>query len=88
VWLGAAFILTFFFFFSYHGLFAYFTFDDGTTINGGHIDIGPWGELDVEYGTNGNSHGAAFHGVDVKISEGGVFEVGESKASGTVRAAR
>src|SRR6266702_2205449 len=31
-WLGAAFILSLFFFFSYHGLFAYFTFDDGTTV--------------------------------------------------------
>lgn len=45
--LGALFILVFFFLFSYSGLFAYFTFDDGTAVvaNLGHFETSMWSNL-------------------------------------------
>src|SRR6202035_3632745 len=57
---------------------------DGTTVNGGALTIGSFGAIDVEYGSNGPSHGATFDGVTVNNNNGGTFEVGETSASGTV----
>jgi fibronectin-binding autotransporter adhesin len=58
--------------------------DDGTTVNGGTLTVGSFGAVDVEYGSNGPSHGATFNGVTVNISSGGTFDVGETQASGTI----
>jgi hypothetical protein len=47
VFLSALFILLFFIFFSYSGLFAYFTFDDGTAVvaNQRHFEVSMWRNL-------------------------------------------
>jgi hypothetical protein len=55
------------------------TLEGGTEINGGTLDIGRDGIVDVEYGTNGHSHGAIFDGVTIDIEDGGTLEVGETK---------